>query len=463
MKKTFFSPIQLLAGLLLTAAASSSCNKLINIPPNPPSQITQAQQFADSATTMTAVAAVYTYYNSGSGFTYNDALIPSLTGLSSDELSTTETDVDHQEYYNYSLTSLNQYMPQLWGDPYTGLYPVNAILAGIQNNNALSVSLRTQLTGEMEVVRSLYYFYLTNLFGAVPLVTSIDYKVTSAIGRTPIDSVYAQIISDLTDAQQKLTAAYPSQGRVRPNLYTASALLAKVYLYQQKWQDAYDAADTVISSGLYTLEPNLNNVFLDGSQEAIWQIPANSGYNLVEDAVIFVPSASGTAPNYPISSFLLNAFETGDQRQQNWMGQTSVSGQTVYYPFKYKNRNAFPTTTEDYMVFRLGELLLIRAEAAAQLGNTTAALADLNQVRARAGLSNSTASSQTDILTAIMHERQVELFTEWGNRWFDLKRTGTADAILGTEKTGWQPNAALYPLPQTQLQFNSLLRQNPGY
>ena len=109
------------------------------------------------------------------------------------------------------------------------------------------------------------------------------------------------------------------------------------------------------------------------------------------------------------------------------------------------------------------DLYLIRAEASAELGNTTAALADLNIVRARAGLAASSATSQTDILTAIMHERQVELFTEWGNRWFDLKRTGTAGAILSAEKAGWQANAALYPVPKAQLLFNNNLTQNPGY
>jgi hypothetical protein len=139
--------------------------------------------------------------------------------------------------------------------------------------------------------------------------------------------------------------------------------------------------------------------------------------------------------------------------------------ENFYYPYKYKNRLISSATTEDYMIFRLGELYLVRAEAAANLGNTAGALADLNLVRARAGLAASTASaaSQPDVLNAIMHERQTELFCEWGNRWFDLKRTGTAGTVLSAEKSGWQPNAALYPLPKVQLQLDELLKQNPGY
>jgi len=142
---------------------------------------------------------------------------------------------------------------------------------------------------------------------------------------------------------------------------------------------------------------------------------------------------------------------------------TGNGNQTFYYPYKYKNILSSSPTVEDFMILRLGEQYLIRAEASAELGNTAAALADLNVVRARAGLAAVTVSSPAAALTAIMHERQIELFTEWGNRWYDLKRTGTATAVLSSEKTAWQANAELYPVPRTQLSVNPLLTQNPGY
>jgi hypothetical protein len=116
------------------------------------------------------------------------------------------------------------------------------------------------------------------------------------------------------------------------------------------------------------------------------------------------------------------------------------------------------------MFLRLGEQYLIRAEAEAHLNDNTNAIKDLNIIRNRAGLANyAGATDQTSVLTAIMHERQVELFCEWGNRWFDLKRTGTIDAVLGAEKPGWQPYIALYPVPLTEIQSNPFLIQNPGY
>lgn len=456
-----------MTALLILLWPAASCKKLIEIPPNPPTSITETQQFSDSATTMTAVAGVYTYSWGGNGFTYNDGYLSVTTGMSSDELSTTETGLDYQEFYSYSVTSLNDIATSMWADPYTGLYPVNAILKNITGNPNLSASFIQQITGEMKVVRALYYFNLVNVFGAVPLITSTDYTTNSAVPRTSVDSVYSQILADLTDAIQDLTPSYPSSGAYRPNLYVASALLAKVYLYRQQWQNAYNAANTVIASGVYSLDPNLNTVFLDGSTEAIWQIPATGASGVTIEAENYVPQESGTAPNYPLTPWLLNAFEAGDQRLLYWTDSvvfnTGSGNQTLYYPYKYKNILSSSPTVEDFMILRLSEQYLIRAEASAQLGNTAAAMADVNVVRARAGLAATTAANSTAALAAIMHERQAELFTEWGNRWFDLKRTNTATTVLSAEKTGWQANMELYPVPRTQLSTNPLLTQNPGY
>jgi hypothetical protein len=461
MKKIFFTINRTVIGLVLVSVLFASCKKLIEIPANPQSSITQQQQFADSSTAITAVAGIYAY-DVGHGFAYSDAALTYCTGLSADELSYAQA-YDNRQFYNYTLTPLNTGIGYLWSNPYQSIYRVNAVLNGVTNNSDLSTSFQKQITGEMEVVRALYYFNMVNLFGGVPLVTTTDYNTTARLPRATIAAIYTQVITDLTDARKKLIATYPSAGRARPNLYAATALLAKVNLYQGNWQSAYNEADSVIKSGNYNLEPSLKNVFLDGSNEAIWQLPANQGYNGVADAQYFVPFFS--TPNYLLTTPLLNAFEAGDQRLQNWVGSTTVNGNTVSYPYKYKNVSANTTPTEDQMVLRLGEIYLIRAEAATHLNNLTQALADVNVIRARAGLAASTASaaSQTAVLAAVMHERQVELFCEWGNRWFDLKRTGTAATVLGAEKTGYTPNAALYPIPQSQILVDNLLTQNPGY
>jgi len=450
--------------MLIAAASFTSCKKLITIPSNPPSFVTQQQQFGDSATAITAVAGVYAY-NIGNGFAYSSGQLTTACSLSADELSYNNTD-DVLQFYSYNLTPLNSGVSDLWTYSYKSIYQVNAVLDGITGNENLSAAFRQQITGEMKVVRALYYFNMVNLFGGVPLVTSISYKETARVPRSSAADIYNQVLADLTDAGRKLTANYPSAGRARPNLYTALALLAKVNLYLENWQSAYNEADSVITSGLYNLASTpLTGVFLDGSQEAIWQIPGNQGYYGVSDAQHFVPNYPGAIPRYILTTTLLTAFEAGDERLQNWIGATTVNGNTIYYPYKYKNVSASSTPTEDQMILRLAELYLVRAEAAAHLNHLAEALADVNIVRARAGLAASTAdpASQTAVLNAVMHERRVELFCEWANRWYDLKRTGAAAAVLGASKTGFSANAALYPIPQLQIQLDNLLTQNPGY
>jgi starch-binding outer membrane protein, SusD/RagB family len=474
MKHTTLGNYAMVMGLTLATITTmlTACKKLIQIPPNPPTEISTSEQFADSASAMTAMAGVYTYptTSQSTGFTFNDGLLSLCTGLSSDELSIgSNSQAGFLQFLQYGVTPLNTTVPSLWNDPYVGIYDVNAVLSGIASSPGLSASLKTQLTGELQFVRALYYVDLENLFGAMPLVLTTDYNVSSKIGRTSLDSVNAQIMTDLQAARQVLPVTYPSSGHLRPNLYTVKALLARIYLYQKNWQAAYNAADTIINSGLYSLEPNLDNVFLDGSQEAIWQLPATGTAfgDVTTDAHNYVPYTNATAPNYPLTTYLLNAFEPGDQRLQDWTGMAIVpvgsANDTLYYPYKYKNVSPSSPTNEDFMIFRLGEQYLIHAEAAAELGNLGTAIADLNTVRTRAGLAATTATGQAGVLAAIMHERQVELFAEWGNRWFDLNRTGMAGIVLNAEKGGFQPYMALYPVPFTQIEANTLLVQNPGY
>ena len=471
MKKLFSHKNKILAGGLLIAFSTLiSCKKLIQIPPNPPTQITREQAFADSATAISAVAAVYSYTPGGHGLPYEDGLFILATSLSGHEVAFTGSGEDYSQFYSYNVTPINNEIGSLWATPYSEIYQINDILGNITNNNNLSASFIKQITGEMKVVRAFCYFNMVNLFGGVPLVTTTDYATNAQSPRASASEIYAQILADLNDAVKKLPASYPSTGHARPNLYTAIALQAKVHLYQGQWQAAYNEADSVIRSGLYDITTTpLSDVFLDGSAEAIWQVPIEDAYGGSGDALDFIPYSSDQTPNFVVTDSLLNQFEAGDMRLANWMGVNVVNGQNVYYPAKYKDKSPTSPPT-DYMMIRLGEIYLVRAEAAAQLNNLNGALADVNTIRQRAGLGTSTAdaTSQAAVLAAVRKERRTELFTEWGSRWFDLNRTvndtkypasGQAPQVLA----GWQANDALYPLPQAQIQLNSHLTQNPGY
>jgi starch-binding outer membrane protein, SusD/RagB family len=142
----------------------------------------------------------------------------------------------------------------------------------------------------------------------------------------------------------------------------------------------------------------------------------------------------------------------------------SINGVVYAYPYKYKVRTGVYPYTEYNMVLRLAELYLIRAEARAQQGKLSEAITDLNRIRSRAGLSGLAPTlTQAQVLAAVVQERRIELLAEWGHRWSDLRRTGQADAVLETEKPGWQPGDAYYPIPLSELQRNPNMVQNPGY
>lgn len=461
MKQLLHINKRTLAVLLFTALVVSSCKKLIEIPPNPPNEIPSAHVFADSADIMSAIAGIYTNFKASAySVSFASGWISEYGGLSSDELhnATTYAGAGLVEQNNIAVDDGT--MQGMWQAAYQSMYQINACLQGISTTTAFSDSLKQQLLAEIKVVRALYYFNLVNLWGSVPLVTDINYTTNATLPRTPVDSIYMFIRNDLATARSTLKASYPSDGHMRPNLFTADALSAKVFLYLQQWDSAATMAGQVIGSGLYSLEPDPNNVFLDGSQEAIWQLPANGSYYQTAEANTFNPGYSPT-PSYAIKDVLQKAFEPGDLRATDWIGTSSAN---VNYPNKYKLLTIYDPGTEDYMILRLADQYLILSEAQAHLGQLTDALTNLDMVRSRAGLAGSTASTQNDILAAVQHERQTELFCEWGNRWFDLKRTGAIDSVMNAEKPGlWKPSAALYPIPKNELLSNPFLTQNPGY
>jgi hypothetical protein len=282
-----------------------------------------------------------------------------------------------------------------------------------------------------------------------------------------VTDVYTQIVADLQDAEGRLSPIYLSTtayagARTRPNQAAATALLARVWLYEGEWQKAELAADTVIANPLYQLVTDLNQVFLAGSPEAIWQLQPVYANLATAEGNLFIPR-SGVKPGYMLTPELLASWEPGDLRRAAWTDSVVMNDDTYFYPYKYKEATNNPPNSEYDIVLRLAEMYLIRAEARVEQGNTVGAAADLNIVRQRAGLPPTTATDEAGLLTAILHERQIEFFAEWGHRWLDLKRTGEASTVLGAEKAGWNVTDELYPIPANELTENPTLVQNPGY
>jgi starch-binding outer membrane protein, SusD/RagB family len=444
----------------------TGCKKFVD--PDPPiNQISSALVFSSEQTAKAAITGMYARFLNSNPDMF-DGYLSIYSGLSADDLARTSANTNEDQYYNNALLSTNTTISSTWTRLYQYIYQANACIEGLAASTALSDSLKRQYTGEAKFLRAFEHFYLVNLFGNAPLITSTDYSLNQHIGRTKKTDVETQIINDLKDAVSLLSTSYPVTERIRVNKWAASALLARVYLYQKDYVNAEAQATAVINSGMYGLVTNLNNVFLSTSNEAIWMIrPTDAGTRATAEGSISIPATTAsTKPTYILTSSLLSSFELNDQRKTSWTANKVVSAVTYTYPFKFKikTKTAGAQATEYIMPLRLSEQYLIRAEARAQQNNISGAQADLNLVRNRAGLLPTTASTQAALLSAIIQENRVEFFAEWGHRWLDLKRLGLADAVLGTLKgSNWQSTDVLYPIPNSQILANSTLSQNPGY
>lgn len=468
--------------LFLTILTNIGCRKLVTVTP-PISSITGENVFSSNSTAAAVLTGIYTTMSAGTFITGQNS-ITTYSGLSADEFTLLSgTGAPDIYYYTNALTSINTGYYDLWSNIYPIIYIANAAIQGLTNNKSLTPAVQQQLMGEALFVRAFCYFYLVNLYGDVPLVIGTNYTVNDVLPQTPQTQVWQQIVTDLKNAQTFLSRNYlgadaetpytpGAEQKVRPTSWAADALLARVYLYTSDWADAAIQADSVIeNASLFSLD-TLNGVFLANSNEAIWQLqPVTSGTTNTQEAAFFIPQYG--PPTVYLSPWLLNSFEAGDQRRLDWVDSAVFNNTLYYFPYKYKVYQQNAPVTEYLMVFRLGEQYLIRAEAEANgaPGGVAAAVADLNVIRTRAGLlPYSGAFNSTSVLNAIYHERQIELFSEWGNRWLDLKRTDNVNSVLGSPENvcqakggTWNPDWQLYPIILTELQYDPNLVQNPGY
>lgn len=462
----------------LLALHFSNCTKLVSISP-PVNTISTSQVFSTDREATEAMAGIYfAMINNGTPQVFNGAMTI-YGGAAADEfLFFDQTNTNNVQFQKNQIAPNSGIVASnFWQTMYSTIYGCNSVISGAEASTTIHDSVRNELIGEAEFVRAFANFYLVNLFGGVPWVTTIDYNKTSLLTNSSPDTIYSAILADLLDAQNRLPTDY-SVGlgqRIIPNRWAATALLARVYLYRGDWNDAAIQASNIIgNSGLYNLVRPLNNVFLINSNEAIWQLQQNIQgypYNATPEGNLIIPYNPTSQPLLYLTPMLLNAFESQDNRRSVWVDSTIYSGMTYYYPQKYQIGSGQSSSTasysEYYMVLRLSEQYLIRAEAEAHgaSGGVSSAIKDLDSIRGRAGLPFYIGSSDLDsVLQAIGHERQIELFGEWGHRWLDLKRWGTAPSLLSGEK-GYTvtTNVLLFPIPFGELQADPNLKQNPGY
>lgn len=476
----FFRYIRFSWLLLVLLAAATGCRKYLEVP-LPLTSVAVAGAFQNDNTAAAALTGVYSQLSNANVFCSSFG-VGGATGLYSDEQRVQVLTVpDYVAVYGDGVSSTSA-VTGYWSTFYRQVYSVNLAIEGLKP--ATGLSYRGQWLGEAYFVRGLLYFYQTNLYGDVPLVLGSDYLSNNTLARSPQADVYTQIVSDLKQAQSLLDNAYHdatgavTTGRGRPNRMAATALLARVYLYLKDWKDAEAQADSLVGDAADYQLPALSRVFLVNSPEVIWGLVPYSGNSyIVADAKTYYLTPGKAPASIPVlsslSDSLMAAFEPGDGRLSNWVGKDSVApsggvpAAVYFYPSKYKAMGSYTAPQETLAMLRLAEQYLIRAEARAQQNNLSGALADLNIVRARAGMGVSAAVTQADVLAAILHERRVELFTELGHRLFDLRRTGNLDAVMSVmaplKGGAWSSFKAWWPIPLTDIQNDTRLVQTPGY
>jgi hypothetical protein len=472
-------------GVLFIFLVAMGCEKFVVVDA-PTTSVNEENVYKTDATAIAVLTAIYAQKVSDGLFT-GRAGISLLSGLSADELTLANVVADNRliAYYKNELrTGPNEnYGIDLWRSVFNYIFRCNAALEGLGNSGSLTPAVKKQLLGEARFMRAFFYFYLVNFLGDAPLVVTTDPAVNAVLFRSSVPLVYQQIVADLKEAQQLLSENYLNKDlqnyggapeRVRPTKWAATALLARTYLYLADYANAETEASKIISNTTRFSLPALNSAFLKNSAEAIWQLqPVQLGRN-TEDAFTFILPVTGPNANANpvyLSPQLLNAFEPGDLRRKggNWVDSVIVSGTTYFYPAKYKATTTSGATSEYLMVLRLAELYLIRAEARAHQNNIGDAQNDLNKVRTRAGLPGTKANDKKALVTALLNERQVEFFTEWGHRWLDLKRIGNVDAVMSVvtplKANGrqWKPYQQLYPVLYNDILMNPNLSQNNGY
>lgn len=386
-------------------------------------------------------------------------------GLYSDELTWYGNSAQSSaNFFTNTIIPTHSTLATWWNNAYSQIYAANAVIEGVSASKKLKQEDKDRLIGEAKFVRAFIHFNLSELWGNVPYVTGTEYKFNSTIHKLPLQEVYSKIIEDLKEASVLLPQEYTDPTRTLPNSYAVKALLARVYLNQGDWTNAVANSTAIINNTMtYQWITELNDVFLKESTTTIWQYGPRTATRNTDDGTTFIFN-SGPPLAVALTNDLVNAFESGDQRKQKWIRSRSKGTNIWYHAYKYKKTGSSTPQTEFTIVLRLAEMYLIRAEARARQGELDGAKEDLNKIRNTAGLANTTAITQEEILEAILRERRVELFTEFGHRFMDLKRFGALDKELTDKKASWQSTDRLLPLPQRELNLNPNLEpQNNGY
>ena len=516
----------LLRALFVVPALAFANNSCTNLTETPRDALTPETAFHTEAEILAGVASVYAglrgvmwgYYNL-SEVTTDEIIVPTRGQDWYDNGRWLEI---HRQTWTASSGSALDDMNGTWNNLFSGIARANLMIevitkAGGANADATLAELRT--------LRAFYYYMLMDMFGGVPLVTTTDVVARPRVAR---DSLFRFLVSELNATRAVLPPSYPASQYGRVTRGAANAILASLYLNAQvfsgtvttaglqpgaaRWQDASDAADRVISSGVYSLATDWKSNFSitnENSPENIFVVVHTAtipglGMSLPMRALHYNMLAPEPWNGFATLSDTYRSFDPADKRREVFLVGQQFSynngqpvndrqGRPLIFTDTIGNAEAaaenegarlmkFPplpgapngdSHPNDFPFFRLAEMYLIKAEAQNELGNTLAAITLINQVRQRQftpAKPLATTLTQAQVRAAILSERLFELAGE-AKRRQDLIRAGRfteprrdcSASIAACQKLQQQAYKILFPIPQTQIQSNPLLSQNAGY
>jgi hypothetical protein len=404
---------------------------------------------------------------------------------------------------NFQGRADNELLTAEWSSDYDMVYYSNVVLENVPDVD-MDPFLQARILAEARFLRAYGYYQLVTLFGGVPLVTKTLSPSEDQIPRATADEIWDFIEAELTAAivDLPLRSQYDEADLGRITKGTAQAVLVKTLIWREKWPQAETVAAAIVSSAEYQLANSFGSIFTQAGENgpgSVFEIQynntSNGDFGRFEEGNltnIFQQARGdfgGFGFNIPTQD-LVDEFEAGDPRlsasvfqEGDAMGDRGIfTKEATGFPFDYYARKYFVNRSEEAptgdarvngpsndRVIRYADVLLMYAEAAYHNGNEPLARDLVNQVRERARDGNDNilpdvTASGTSLLTAIYHERRVELALE-GHRFYDLVRTGQAVTVMNAHGKSFTAGVhERFPIPLREIQLSDgLIEQNPGY
>lgn len=515
-----YSIVAILLFGLIVPITNQSCT---NLDEELFSELTEANFPQTEEEFVSALGAAYTsLYALGNHNSMN-----SLQEISSDELMIPVRGADWQDgqqwtrVHRHEMNANEESVNGGWNFCYSGIANCNRLIElfeGLVEADRVSVEDAAVFNGELKTLRALFYYWLLDLYGNVPIVTSFSEGEAQPVTR-PRAEVYAFVESELAENVPNLTRDKNGETYARINYWTGKALQAKLYINAEvftgtaRWSEAQTAVDEIINSGLYSLEGNYFDNFSTenaGSGENIFVIPYDQvfaqGFNIGQMSLHYGSQFTFDLQEQPWNGYcslqeFYNSYDDDDLRRdgppgrgygnfitgpQFELGGTPVNDPSVeaadpdgpqvnftpevneHFPNALRQAGArvgkfeiaigaLANLDNDYPIFRYADILLLKAETLMRSGNSGDALVLVNQIRARAGAADLAALTMDDLLA----ERGREMFFE-GARRQDLIRFGAFGGEWDFKPTS-DASKELMPVPANQLNANPNLTQNAGY